>query len=63
MVAEDGIEPSLPKEQHFECCVSTSSTTRPFILLRSLDGDYKVYSATCTGMVLRVWLILFCSSK
>ena len=31
MVAEDGVEPSLPKKQHFECCVSTSSTTRPWL--------------------------------
>lgn len=29
MVAEVGLEPTLVAQQHFECCVSTNSTTRP----------------------------------
>lgn len=29
VVAEVGLEPTRPKAQHFECCVSTNSTTRP----------------------------------
>ena len=29
LVAMDGVEPSRPKARHFECRVSTNSTTSP----------------------------------
>ncbi len=34
MVAEDGLEPSLPKKPDFESSVSTNSTIRPLKLIQ-----------------------------